>query len=89
MNAYNQYHYQFDIYLRCHAIPAIANKNIYGYILRNTENHPMEGIDMSSEDNEVGPKPQHENLSAGHRNELAYSYLHFCIFRGIYFDMNT
>lgn len=89
MNAYNRYHYQFDIYLGCHAISTIANKNIYGCILRNAENHQIEGIDMLSEDNEVGQRSQHENLSAVHSNELACSHLHFCIFRGIYFDMNT
>lgn len=44
---------------------------------------------MLAEDNEVGQRSQHENLSAGHSDELACSHLHFCTSRGTYFDMNT
>lgn len=62
MISYNRYHYQFDIYLGCHAIPAVANKNIYGYILRNTDNHQVEDLAMVAEDSEVGQRPQHEPL---------------------------
>ena len=39
-------YYQFDIYLACHAMPAVANKNIHGYTLRNTDNQELENFDM-------------------------------------------
>lgn len=56
------YYHQFDIYLGCHAILAVANKNIYGYILRNTDNHQVEDFAMVAKDSEVGQRPQHEPL---------------------------
>lgn len=40
----NRYYHQFDIYLGCHAILAVTNKYIYGYILRNIGNHQLEGL---------------------------------------------
>lgn len=83
MNAYNRNYYQFDIYLGCHAILAVANKSICGCILRNTENNQIGGIDVLAKDSEVGQKSQHDS------DELACSHLHFCTLRGIYFDMNT
>lgn len=54
MIAYNLYFYQFDIYLGCYVIPAVANTNIYGYILRRTDNHQLENSDMLAKDSEVG-----------------------------------
>lgn len=54
MIAYNLYFYQFDFYLGYHVIPAIANINIYGYILRCTDNHQLENSDMFAKDSEVG-----------------------------------
>lgn len=45
-DCYNQYYYQFDICLGCHACPAITNKNSYGYILRNTDSHQLESFDI-------------------------------------------
>lgn len=44
---------QFDIYLGCHGIPAITNKNICGYILRNIDIHQPEGFDLLAKDSEV------------------------------------
>lgn len=40
------YCYQFDIYLVCHAVPAVANRNIHGYTSRNTDNQELENFDM-------------------------------------------
>ena len=44
MIAFNRYCYQFDTYLGCYAILAITNKSIYGYILRNMDNHQLESL---------------------------------------------
>lgn len=33
MIVYNRYYCQFDMYLGCHTIPMVTNKNIYGYIV--------------------------------------------------------
>lgn len=60
MIAYNEYYFQSDIYLGGQAIPAITNKNIYGYILRNTDYHQLEGCDMLAKDSEVDQRSQHE-----------------------------
>lgn len=45
MIVFNRYSYQFDIYLGFHVIPVVANKNTYGYILRNTNNHQLMDFD--------------------------------------------
>ena len=60
MIAYNLYYHQSDIYLSCHAILAIANKSIYGYILKNTDNYQLESSDRLAKDSEVGQGLEHE-----------------------------
>lgn len=47
------------MYLSCHAIPAIINKNTDD-ILRNRDNHQLESFALLDKDNEVGQKSQHE-----------------------------
>lgn len=54
MIVFNRYSYQFDIYLGFHAFPVVANKNTYGYILRDTNNHQLTDFDMFARDCEVG-----------------------------------
>lgn len=76
MIAYNQYYYQFAVNLGCHAIPTVANKNIYGYILRNTDNHQLESFDMLAKDSEVCQRLQHENLSLGHRDGVDFVHIY-------------
>lgn len=39
---------------------AVTNKNIYGCLLRNTDNHELKSFDMLPKDSEVGQKSQHE-----------------------------
>ena len=62
MIIYNEYYHQFDIYLHCHGMPAVTNKNIYGYILRNTDNHELESFEIPAKVSEVHQRSQHETL---------------------------
>lgn len=48
------------IFIGCHAILAVTNKNIYDYILRSAVNHKLESSDMLAKDSEVGQSSQHE-----------------------------
>lgn len=38
------------------SILAVANKNIYGYILRDADNHQLESFDMLAKDGEAGQR---------------------------------
>lgn len=51
--AYDRYYHQFTIYLSCHAIPAVTNKNIDGCILRTREARELEGFDVLGKHGEV------------------------------------
>lgn len=37
-------------------ILVVANKNIYGYILRDADNHQLESFDMLAKDGEAGQR---------------------------------
>lgn len=77
----NRYYHQFDIYLGCHVILAVTNKNTYGYILRNTDNHKLESFDILVKDSKVGKRSQHETKmkqNLGHRDGVGF--VHVCIY---------
>lgn len=59
MTAYNGHCYQFDIYLGCHAISAVTNTTLYGYILRHTDNHQWEAL-IRLLSTEAGHRSQHD-----------------------------
>ena len=46
--------WQSDTYLGCHDTLDATNKNIYGYILWNTDNHQLEGFHVFAKDSQVG-----------------------------------
>lgn len=72
MIAYNLCYHQSDIYLSCHAILAVANKSIYGYILRNMDNHQLQSLDMLAKDSEVGKKKLKTEMKFGHRDGIGF-----------------
>lgn len=82
MIAYNQYYqYQFNIYLGCHTILAVADRNMYGYILRNTDNYQLESFDMLAKDSEIGQWSRHENEMKPRTQRLSWFclHLHLCM----------
>ena len=78
MIVYNQYYLQFDVYLGCHAILAITNKNIYGYFLWNIDPRRLEGSDMLAKDNEAGERSLCERYP-GHRDKV--NFVHVAIYQ--------
>ena len=54
MIVYHQYYHLFDTDLSCHTILVFTSKNIYGYIVRKTDNHQLEGFGMFAKDSEIG-----------------------------------
>lgn len=53
----------------------VINKSIYGYLLRNTDNHELESFAMLPKDSEVGQRLQHEtNLE--HRDGVGIAYIY-------------
>lgn len=60
MIVYHLYYHQFHIILVVMPFQTITDKNIYGYILRSTDNHPLESFEMLAKDNEAGQRTQHE-----------------------------